>query len=205
MLKTLTFFCQDCGEKHSFTYGADKMSTLQDVLDVMKKEDVARLVETMNRITAKKTVEQRTSFMMNHADGLTMIHYPSCGDSIHLLEAADIKGLEANYIDDQKRRIEDSLKRFVYYSKFEGVMAFNAMFYCRKCRRIQQGMFLRLHAVEDNKPHNFLIANKCERCGGDTVLINDDNVGYLAEDLTVRCPCPMCGGKMLLGAVSFKP
>lgn len=205
MSKHISLTCMDCQKKHDYIIGAGRMSTPNDVLARLPKEDAAKLIEILNSMMKSKTIPQRTPFMMNHADGLSLIDYSHCGESIHLFSTADINGINAVFTPEQLKFIEASINKFNDASKFEGIMAFDAITYCRKCKRLQQGLFIKLRAIVNGKEQAFVYVFKCENCGGNTVLVNDDNVGYLSEGKIVRSPCPDCGGKMQVTSVSYTP
>lgn len=205
MNKVLKFTCQSCGKSFEFNYGTGKMATINDVLVRLPTADAAKLLEIVNTLMKGKTQEQRTSFMMNHADGLSFIEYSQCGDSIHLFNAKDIEEIAAHRPEAEKAAIEKSIAKFEEAMKFEGIFAFDALVFCRKCKSLQQGLYLKLHGITEGKEQAFVYANKCGKCGCNTTLVNDENVGYMAEGLPLRAPCPDCFSKMELSTVTFKP
>lgn len=205
MNKVLKFTCQSCGKSFEYTYGTGNMATINDVLVRLPKADAAKLLEIINTMMKGKPQAQRTTYMMNHADGLSYINYDYCGDAIHLFNAKDIEELKAKKPDAEKAALEKSIKAFNDAMRFEGIVAFDAIVFCRKCKSLQQGFFLKLRGMSDGKEHAYIYANKCSKCGNNTVLVNDENVGYMAEGLTLRAPCPDCFGKMVVDSVTFKP
>lgn len=205
MTKTVTFTCEKCGKSHTFIVGSDKIATLPDAVDNVPERDADKLLEAVNRMLMNKTEAQRTSFMMNKADGMSMINYDICGQSINMFEQNDIKEIYSKYTPEQTDKLNKSMALWADASMSEGFVAFNAIFYCRKCKRLTQGMFLKVRSVEDKKERTFLFTPKCSKCGSDLALVNDANMGYLFEGLTARAPCPDCGGKLTVTDVRFKP
>lgn len=205
MIKTVSFKCGKCGKTHTFTIGARDIATLQDAVDNIPERDSDKLLESVNRMLLNKSEAQRTSFMMNNADSLSMVNYDACGASINLFAAEDIKNVYSRYNKDQIDRLNRSMGLWADAQISEGFVAFDAIFYCRKCKKLQQGIFLKVRSVEDKKERTFLYSQKCKFCNSELVLVNDANMGYLFEGLTARAPCPDCGGALTVTDVRFKP
>ncbi len=205
MIKIVTFKCDKCGKDHVFEIGTRDMATLQDALDNVPERDADKLLEAVNRMLMNKTEAQRTAFMMNNADTLSMINYDFCGQSINLFESEDIKRIYSRYTQQQIDKLNQSMGLWENVKRSEGFAAFYAIFYCRKCRKLQQGMFLKVRSVEDKKERVYLYTPKCKICNSDLGLVNDGNMGYMFEGLTARAPCPDCGGKLVATDVRFKP
>ena len=91
MTKTVTFKCAKCGKNHVFNIGTRGIATLSDAVECMPVRDADKLLESVNRMLMNKSEAQRTSFMMNNADAMSMINYDVCGQSINMFEAEDIK------------------------------------------------------------------------------------------------------------------
>ena len=43
----------------------------------------------------------------------------------------------------------------------EGFVAFDAIFYCRKCKQLKQGLYLKVRSVEDKKERVYIYNQKC--------------------------------------------
>lgn len=205
MIKTVTFQCAKCGKDHSFTIGTHDIATLQDAIEKMPERDADKLLEAVNRMLMNKDEAERTSFMMNNADTMSMINYDVCGQAINLFSAEDIKAIYGTYNQDQIDRLNKSMGLWAQAQMAEGFIAFNAIFYCRKCKKLTQGMFLKVRSVEDKKERTYLYTTKCPKCNGELALVNDGNMGYMFEGLTARAPCPECGGKITVTDIRFKP
>lgn len=205
MIKTVTFKCAKCGKTHTFNLGARDIATLQDAVVKVPQRDADKLLDAVNRMLANKDEAQRTSFMMNNADGLSMINYDTCGTYINLFDAEDVKSIYAKYNQDQIDRLNKSMALWEDARVAEGFIAFNAIFYCRKCKKLLQGMYLKVRSVEDKKERTYIFNQRCERCNNELVLVNDANMGYMFEGLTARAPCPDCGGAITVSDVRFKP
>ena len=205
MTKTVTFKCAKCGKNHSFTIGAEAISTLQDAVEKMPERDADKLLEAVNRMLMNKNEAQRTSFMMNNAVAMSMINYDVCGQSINMFDANDIRNIYSKYTPEQIERLNRSMGLWVDAQMAEGFIAFNGIFYCRKCKKLTQGMFLKVRSVEDKKERTFLYTPKCGTCGSELALVNDANMGYMFDGLTARAPCPECGGAITVIDVRFKP
>lgn len=205
MVKTVTFKCAKCGHNHVFEIGTLNMATLQDAVDNVPERDADKLLEAVNRMLMNKTEAQRTAFMMNNADALSMINYESCGTAINLFDANDVRNVYSKYTPEQIERLNRSMAMWDEAFKSEGFVAFNGIFYCRKCKKLMSGIYLKVSSIEDKKERIYLYTQKCRTCGGDTTLVNEANMGYMFESLTARAPCPDCGGKITVTDVRFKP
>lgn len=205
MIKTVSFKCGKCGKTHTFTIGARDIATLQDAVDNIPERDSDKLLEAVNRMLLNKSEAQRTAFMMNNADALSMVNYDACGASINLFSPEDIKSVYSRYNQEQIDRLNKSMGLWADAGLTEGFVAFDAIFYCRKCKKLQQSIFLKVRSVEDKKERTFLYSPKCKFCNSELVLVNDANMGYLFEGITARAPCPDCGGALTVSDVNFKP
>lgn len=205
MFKTVTFKCEKCGKTHSFNIGSCEIATLQDAISILPQRDADKLLESVNKMLINKTEAQRTSFMMNNADGLSMVNYDACGAYINLFEANDIKDIFGKYKPEHIERLNKSMALWETAKNADGFIAFKAMFYCRKCKKLLQGMFLKIRSVEDKKERAYVYNERCQRCNNELVLVNDANMGYMFEGLTARAPCPECGGSLTVTDVRFKP
>lgn len=205
MNKIVTFKCEKCGKDHVFEIGTRNMATLQDALDNVPERDADKLLEAVNRMLMNKTEAQRTAFMMNNADTLSMINYDVCGPAINLFDAEDIKKIYARFTQQQIDKLNQSMALWENVKRGEGFAAFYAIFYCRKCKKLQQGMYLKVRSIEDKKERVYLYMPKCQTCNSELALVNDANMGYLFEGLTARAPCPACGGKIVATDIRFKP
>lgn len=205
MIKTVTFKCAKCGNNHTFNIGAADLATLQDAVDKLPERDADKLLEAVNRMLMNKTEAQRTAFMMNNADSLSMINYEICGASLSLFNADDVKNVFARYTPEQIDRLNKSMAMWETAVAAEGFIAFNAIFYCRKCKRLTQGIYLKVRSVDDKKERTYMFTGKCGKCNSDLFLVNDANMGYMFEGLTARAPCPDCGGALTATDIRFKP
>lgn len=205
MTKTVTFKCAKCEKTHTFTIGARDIAMLQDAVGKMPERDAEKLLEAVNRMLMNKSEAERTAFTMNIADTMSMVNYDACGPSMNLFEAEDIKLAYGKYTPDQIDKLNKSMSLWADAQSAEGFIAFYAIFYCRKCKKLTQGMFLKIRSVEDKKERIFLYTPKCPSCASELALVNDANMGYMFDGLTARAPCPDCGGKLSVVDVRFKP
>ncbi len=205
MIKTVTFKCGKCGKNHVFTIGTRDMATLQDAVDNVPERDADKLLEAVNRMLMNKTEAQRTSFMMNNADALSMVNYDTCGSYINLFEAKDVREIYSKYNPQQIEKLNKSMALWEDATISEGFVAFDAIFYCRKCKKLQQGIYLKVRSIEDKRERIYLYSQKCSVCGNEVALVNDANMGYLFEGVVARAPCPDCGGSLIATDVRFKP
>ncbi len=206
MVKIITFKCGKCGNEHMFKIGTKDLATLQDAVDRVPERDASKLLDAVNRMLMNKNEAQRTSFMMNNADALSMINYEMLGASINLFEAEDIKDIYSKYNDVQIEKLNTSMARWEDAKNAEGFIAFDAIYYCRKCKKLVQGTYLKVRSIEDRKERVYLFTQKCKTCGNELQLVNDANMGYMFEGVTTRAPCPSCGGdKLVVSDVRFLP
>ena len=181
MVKTVTLKCNKCGKNHVFEIGTHNMATLQDVVDNVPEHDADKLLEAVNRMLMNKTEAQRTRFMMNNADALSMINYDLCGAALNLFEADKVKEIYAKYTPQQMELLNKSMTMWEDAQKSEGFLAFNAIFYCRKCKKLVQGLYLKVRAIDDKRERVFIYNQKCKTCNSELVLVNDANRGYCFE------------------------
>ena len=205
MTKTVTFQCAKCGKQHTFIIGADDIATLHDAVEKMPEREAGKLLEAVNRMLTYKDEAQRTSFMMNTADTMSMINYDMCAPSISLFEQEDVKNIYGKYTQDQIDRLNKSMGLWETVQKGEGFVAFKCVAYCRKCKKLSQGMFLKVRSVEDKKERTFMFIPKCQRCNNELTLVNDANMGFMFIGIPARAPCPDCGGAISAVDVRFKP
>ena len=205
MIKTVTFKCAKCGKTHTFNLGARDIATLQDAVVKVPQRDADKLLDAVNRMLANKDEAQRTSFMMNNADGLSMINYDVCGTYINMFDAEDVKSIYGKYTQEQIDRLNKSMGMWEDAKNAEGFIAFDAIFYCRKCKKLVQGMYLKVCSIEDRKERSYVFNQKCGLCGNELALVNEANMGYMFDGLTARAPCPDCGGKLKVNDIRFKP
>lgn len=205
MVKTVTFKCDKCGKDHSFNIGTRGIATLQDAVDRVPERDAEKLLEAVNRMLMNKTEAQRTSFMINNVDALSMINYDVCGTYINIFDAEDVKSIYGKYTQEQIDRLNKSMGMWEDAKNAEGFIAFDAIFYCRKCKKLVQGMYLKVCSIEDRKERSYVFNQKCGLCGNELALVNEANMGYMFDGLTARAPCPDCGGKLKVTDIRFKP
>ncbi len=207
MIKTVTLKCSRCGKNHVFNIGTRDMAMLQDAVDNVPERDADKLLEAVNRMLMNKTEAQRTAFMMNNADALSMINYDACGGmAINLFDAEDVRKIYSKYTQAQIDMLNHSMALWEDAFKSEGFIAFDAIFYCRKCKKLTQNIYLKVRSIEDKKERVYLYTQRCKICGSEMTLVNDANMGYMFEGLTARALCPDCGvGKLVVTDVRFKP
>ena len=197
MVKIITFKCGKCGKDHVFKIGTKDLATLQDAVDRVPERDADKLLEAVNRMLMNKSESQRTSFMMNNADSLSMINYELLGTAINLFAAEDVKNVYAKYNDQQIEKLNTSMARWEDAKNAEGFLAFDAIYYCRKCKKLVQGTYLKVRSIEDRKERVYLYTQKCKTCNSELQIVNDANMGYMFEGLVTRAPCPSCGSDQL--------
>lgn len=206
MNKTVTLKCTKCNAEHVFNIGTKDLATLQDAVDRIPERDADKLLEAVNRMLMNKSEAQRTSFMMNNADALSMINYDAIGAAINLFEANDVKDIYSKYTPPQIDRLNHSMALWEDATVREGFVAFDAIYYCRKCKKLMQGTYLKVRSVEDKRERVYLYAPKCKTCNSELQLVNDANMGYMFEGITARPSCPTCGGaKLVVSDIHFKP
>ena len=206
MLKTVKFQCAKCGKTHTYTIGARDISTLQDAIDHVPERDAEKLLDAVNRMLMNKSEAERTSFMMiNNADALSMINYDAFGQSLSLFNGEEVKQMYSKYNQDQIDKLNKSMALCESAVASEGFLAFDAIFYCRKCKKLTQGMYLKVRSVEDKKERTYIFVQRCPNCNNELTLVNEANMGYMFEGLTARAPCPDCGGALTVSEVNFKP
>lgn len=206
MVKTVTFKCDKCDKDHVFEVGTKNMAMLQDALEYVPEREAGKMLEAVNRMLMNKTEAQRTAFMMNNADALSMINYEICGPAINLFNVDDVRDMFAKYTPAQIEKLNQSMALWEDVQRSEGLMAFDALFYCRKCKTLQQGLYLKVRSVEDKKERVYMYTPRCKKCSAELALVDEANMGYLFEGLITRAPCPDCGtGKLVVKEVKFKP
>ncbi len=206
MNKIVVLKCTKCGKEFPFEIGTRDLGTLQDAIDRLPERDADKLLEAVNRMLMNKSEAQRTAFMMNNVDSFSMINYDAIGTAINLFDAETIKDLYSKYTQPQIDKLNHSMALWEDATRREGFIAFDAIYFCRKCKKLVQGTYLKVRSVEDRRERVYLYAPKCKSCNNELQLVNDANMGYMFEGITSRSNCPACGGaKLVVSDIRFKP
>lgn len=205
MQKTITLKCDKCGEKAAFKIGADKsMATLSDVVAFMEdSKERDKVLEWMLKTTNTKPDSALASLYDNLAEPLCNVNYEALGAKLRLFDAADedpaVKRFKAT---DATEKINVSKQKWAEALKKDGVIAFYGIFYCRKCKKLTNHIYLRLHTTDNGKEFLYVYPNKCETCKNDLELVSDDNMGFVYAGIPTAVPT-RCGGKYVADGVNF--
>lgn len=132
------------------------------------------------------------------------IRYDLCGVEVKKLLDAEGKIVEEKYIGEKvKESVEASGEKWVSAIQKEGIVAFDAMFFCPKTQKIKQGMYLSVRWKE-NEDKAYVYPNKCEECSSAMILIDDENIGFMHEDCRTIGHCEKCRVPLVVEKVSFK-
>lgn len=206
MSKIISLKCGGCGETLSFREGAGHdLETLQDILVRINDErESDKILELMMSVSGDKGSDKVSVFFINLAEGLTNTDFDACGETVHLFDPKDLADVNRRlFTPDLNARIANSRQKWVDALAGEGVVAFEAIYCCKKCRRLQKGMFLRIRAGEDKKCVFYQLPNRCEKCNNPLTLVDDDNMGFLFEGVPTVFSCEKCGGRLIASTTVF--
>lgn len=207
MSKTITLKCPDCLNKKVFKVGAESdLQSLKDaVAHVTDEKETAKILSMLVDIESKKPKYTHYNFYLNHAEYLTNINYDLFPNCVHLYKPETLAANEA-YAKLMTQEIIDktnlSKKKWAMAAAIEGSIAFNGIFYCKKCEKFENRMFIRVRYMDGKKENIYILPNKCA-CGETMQLVDDDNSGFVHEGMETIGKCDVCGSKYKLDSVVF--
>lgn len=208
MQKTVTLLCPDCGDRQMFKVGADKsMATLNDVMAIMpESKERDRILEWMVKTSNTQYDNRVAQIFDNFAEPMCNINYDALGAKIKLFDAAAeeeaaIKRFKAS---EAAERVNLSKMKWGELMKRDGVAAFYGIFYCRKCKKFYNKLYLRIHAVSTGKEFLYVYPHRCDVCKNDLELVDENNIGLLYDGLPTAIPCGKCKKqKYIVDSVNF--
>ena len=209
MSKIITLKCPDCLATKSFKVGADSdLQTLKDaVARVTEERDSKDLLSLLGRVESKKPKSALYNFYINHAEYLTNINYALFG-GVHMFTKETLEGC-AEYTRLMAPPVSDKIRlskhKWAVAAAIEGVLAFNGIFYCRKCGTFENRLFIRVRYLDGKKEIIYVLPQRCHKCGDHMQLVDDDNCGFIHEGLETIGKCDACGGHYKVETVSFSP
>ena len=206
MVKVITLRCPECGNTYSFNVGAGaQLASWHDVSTrITDKKEHEKIMEIFVKLSAQKSKAAMLDFSSNPAEVLNNIRYDLCGVEVKKLLDAEGKIVEEKYIGEKvKESVEASGEKWVSAIQKEGIVAFDAMFFCPKTQKIKQGMYLSVRWKE-NEDKAYVYPNKCEECSSAMILIDDENIGFMHEDCRTIGHCEKCRVPLVVEKVSFK-
>ena len=206
MVKTVTLRCPECGNTYTFNVGAgEQLSSWHDVsVRITDKEEHNKLMEIFMKLSAQKSKAAMPEFSSNPAEVLNNVRYDLCGVEVRKLLDAEGESETEKYIGEKaKESIEASGEKWAAAMRKEGIVAFDAMYFCPKTQKIKQGMYLSVRWKE-NEEKTYIYSNKCDECSSAMILIDDENVGFMHEDCRTIGHCEKCSVPLTVEKVSFK-
>ena len=208
MSKTITMKCHDCLNQKSFKVGAgsDLQSLKDAVARVTDKKESEKLFAMLVGIESKKPKYAHYNFYLNHAEYLTNINYELFPNTVHMFDPAE---LEANtaytrlMVPPVSDKIQVSKNKWAMAASIEGSMAFNGIFYCKKCEKFENRLFIRVRYMDGKKENVYIMPNRCSTCGDVMSLVDDDNCGFVHEGMTTIGKCDVCGSYFKVDGVTF--
>lgn len=208
MSKIITLKCHDCLNKATFKVGADSdMQSLKDAVARLKdKKETEKILAMMVSIESKKPRYQHYNFYLNHAEYLTNINYDLFPGTVHMFKPEE---LEANtaytrlMVPPVSDKIKVSKNKWAMAAALEGTLAFNGIFYCRKCEKFENRLFIRVRYLDGKKENIYILPNRCSSCGEPMQLVNDDNCGFVHEGMETIGKCDVCGSYFKVDGVTF--
>ena len=207
MLKVVTLRCPSCGHTVSFNIGADsRHSTWHDVAaQIDDKKEYGKLLDEYMEIAEIMGEDEMELYGINPVEALNGINYSVCGvDTVKLFDVEDEEALTSLYSEATSGSIKASMEKWNLLAKKEGVIAFAAMYLCPKTRTPKQGVFLSMRYMDGKKERLHIYHNKCDDCSSNLVLVDDQNVGFMHDNLPTVAHCEKCHNSMVVEKVSFK-
>lgn len=206
MQKTVTLQCADCGDKISFKIGADKsMATLGDVAAMMEEsKERDKVLEWMVKSTNTQPDDKLVTLFDNMAEPLCNVNYQALGGKTKLFDASvdDDPAVKRFKSPDLLDKLNSSMLKWLDALKKDGVVAFYGMFYCKKCKKLSNRIYLRIHTTNGGKEFLYVYPNKCETCKNDLELVDEDNMGFVYAGLPTALMCK-CGKPYTVDGVNF--
>lgn len=207
MSKIITMKCHDCLNKKSFKVGADAdLQTLKDALARVKdKKDTKDILDILVGVEAKKPKALQYNFYLNHAEYLTNINYEVFG-GVHMFKRDTIESNEAYaklMVPPVSDKIKISKNKWAMAASIEGTLAFNGIFYCRKCQTFENRLYIRIRYIDGKKENIYVLPNRCGKCGEQMQLVDDDNCGFVHEGMETIGKCDVCGSYFKIDGVTF--
>lgn len=208
MSKTINCKCPGCLNKKSFKVGANaSMPSLKDaVAQVSDEAEMEKILKMLVEIEDKKPKASHYNFYLNHAEYLTNINYDLFGNTTHLFKPELLAANEAYQRLMQPPvgdKIALSKNKWAMAANLEGVLAFNGIFYCKKCETFENRLFIRVRYMDGKKENVYLLPNRCSACGETLQLVDDDNCGFVHEGMETVGKCDVCGSYFCVDSVTF--
>lgn len=208
MKKTVVLRCPKCGNTHTFTVGAGaELGAWRDVYAVIPdKKEGDKITEILVKLSEKRNKAEMRELTRNQADALNNIYYDVLGeDSIKLFTEEHAAECAACINDKAKESIDSSREKWQAAARKEGLIAFEAIYFCPKTRTPKQGMHVSLRYKDDKQRDNVIVLrNKCDDCSSAPVLLDDCDAGFMHEGLPTAAYCKDCSVPLEVDSVSFK-
>ena len=205
MQKTITLLCAECGEKATYKIGADKsMATLNDIAAFMEEsKERNKLLEWMVKTANTQPDERLPALFGNQVETLCNVNYQALGAKVRLMDpSTDADAAVQRYkTSDAIEKVNISKAKWLEALKRDGIVAFYAMFYCKKCKKLENRVYLRIH-VSGTKEYLYVYPHKCDTCKNDLELVDEDNIGFIHTGLPTTVPCK-CGKPLIVDSVNF--
>lgn len=207
MQKIVTLQCADCGEKLTFKVGADRdMATVNDAVALLpESKERDKILEWMVKLANSEYEEKLVSLYGNLAEPMCSINYEALGAKIKLMDkAADNDAAVRRYKTSEAfEKLNMSKIKWLELMKRDGVVAFHAIFYCKKCKTLHNRIYLRVHSGGMVKEYVNVYPNRCDVCKNDLELVDDDNMGFIYAGLPTTVACSKCGKPYTVESVNF--
>lgn len=207
MFKNLTLCCKSCDFRNTYRIGSGKdLATLKDVIGKFEdQKEKDKLLDFMSKATKVDVTSDLLALYDNHAEPLSHINYEACGAGVKLYPPETFSNPYVQRFLSQDIKNKLAISHFKWIKAFEddGVVAFKALYYCRKCKRIQKGIFLKIKFTDGQKERTYAYVNRCDRCKNETELVDDANSGFIYEGQPTVGMCEKCGAPLYVEGVNF--
>lgn len=208
MSKTITMKCHDCLNQKTFQVGAgsDLQSLKDAVAQVTDEKVLQKIMNLMVTIESKKPKSTHYNFYLNHAEYLTNVNYDIFDGCVSMFKP---KALENNAAYQKlmqppvTEKIALSKKKWAIAAGIEGTLAFNAIFWCKKCERFENRLFIRVRYMDGKRENVYVMPNRCSECGETMQLVDDCNCGFVHEGMETIGKCDVCGSYFKIHGTTF--
>lgn len=207
MSKTIVMKCHDCLNEKSFKVGAGSdLQTLKDaVARLGSGKDTDQLLSLMVSVESKKPKALHYNFYLNHAEYLTNVNYDIFDGCVHMFKQGELENNSA-YQKLMQTPVTDKIalskRKWEMAAAIEGSIAFNGIFWCRKCEKFENRIAIRMHWQDGKKDNVYVLPNRCS-CGETMQLVNDDNCGFVHEGMETIGKCDVCGSYFKVHTTTF--
>ena len=208
MSKTITMKCHDCLNQKSFKVGAgSELQSLKDAVALVTDEKTLQnIMNLMVAIEYKKPKAAHYNFYLNHAEYLTNINYDLFEGCVGMFKEEELTNNSA-YQKLMQPPVTDKIalskKKWAIAAGIEGTIAFNGIFWCKKCEKFENRLYIRVRYMDGKRENIYVMPNRCSSCGEPMQLVDDCNCGFVHEGMETIGKCEVCGSYYKVQSTTF--